>query len=271
MDKFQADTFYPVYAGSMPWLIRGGCAIALDNMEGQTHGERRENCNETLERLMQSLFLETGVHHHGGAASPVFSSDRCYERIVRRVAEVAQDVMGEREDLTAKGYSTDDEGELEPAEHWHRCFDVVKMEWEAVKRENPGLYPWFRRAGNEVDNRKHLEDILQKLGDTWRTRDYLLNLMDSQDAVRDSLEAEGVYDLRPMALFMLAVVRAEELENEGIRVTRAVRAKYGDEQGLPQALEGLLGGQRSVAWWLRESEMLADVDGTGEVAGVGMD
>jgi hypothetical protein len=239
-------------------LLEDGEAMTLDNMEGQTHGERRENCNETLERLMQSLFLETGVH--GGGASPVFSSDRCYERIVRRVAGVAQDVMGGKNDtgLTGTGYNTEDE--LEPADHWHGCFDVVKMEWEAVKRENPGLHPWFRRAGNEVDNRKHLEDILQKLGDTWRTRDYLLNLMDSQDGVRDSLEAEGVYDLRPMALFMLAVVRAEELETEGIKVTRAVRAKYGDEEGLPQALEGLLGGQRSVAWWLRESEMLA-VDG----------
>ena len=63
-------------------------------------------------------------------------------------------------------------------------------------------------------------------------------------------------DLRPMALFMLAVVRAEELEAEALRVTRAVRARHGDA-GLPVGLEGLIGGERSLQWWLRETREVA--------------
>jgi hypothetical protein len=41
-----------------------------------------------------------------------------------------------------------------------------------------------------------------------------------------------------------------------LRVTRSVRAKYGDA-GLPSGLEGLLGGQRSLQWWLRETDALS--------------
>ena len=51
-------------------------------------------------------------------------------------------------------------------------------------------------------------------------------------------------------MLMLLAVRAEELEVEGLRMTRVVRSKYGEE-GLPK-LEGWLEGERSVAWWMRE-------------------
>lgn len=167
-------------------------------------------------------------------------------RVVQRVEGLA------REHTSA--YDSDDE--LEPADNWHRCMDVVRREWEIWKSECPSLYPWHRRSGTETDNRLHLEDVLVRLGDTWRARDHLLSLMDNNDSSTEADEqmiSSPKCDLRPMALFMLAVVRAEELEAEGLRVTKAVRAKYGDA-GLPVGLEGLLGGQRSVLWWLRETE-----------------
>lgn len=194
----------------------------------------------SIEGLMQGLFLGS-------------------ERVVRKVEGVAHDVMSE--EGRGGGYDTDND-ELEPAEHWHRCLNEVTREWEQVKLESPWLYAWYREPGHEEDNRKHLECVLHKLGDMWRARDYLLSQMDGggeDEVVVDSKHC----DLKPMALFMLAVVRAEELEEEALRVTRSVRAKYGDEMGLPQALEGLLGGQRSVAWWLRETEVGVDCSGDG--------
>ena len=194
----------------------------------------------SIEELMQGLFLGS-------------------ERVVRKVEGVAHDVMSE--EGRGGGYDTDND-ELEPAEHWHRCLNEVTREWEQVKLESPWLYAWYREPGHEEDNRKHLECVLHKLGDMWRARDYLLSQMDGggeDEVVVDSKHC----DLKPMALFMLAVVRAEELEEEALRVTRSVRAKYGDEMGLPQALEGLLGGQRSVAWWLRETEVGVDCSGVG--------
>lgn len=190
----------------------------------------------SIDGLMQGLFLGS-------------------ESVVRRVQQVAQDVVGEHERVGG-GYDTDND-ELEPAEHWHRCLREVRQGWEGVKQESPWLYAWYREPGHEGDNRKHLESVLHKLGDMWRARDYLLSQMDSEGDDDDTLGHKKC-DLTPMALFMLAVVRAEELEEEGLKVTRAVRAKYGDEMGLPQALEGLLGGQRSVAWWLRETEVGVD-------------
>lgn len=170
------------------------------------------------------------------------------DRVVRTVEGVALEVGTKN-----SGYDSDDE--LEPADRWHRCLDAVRSEWELWKSECPSLHPWHRKEGHEVDNRLHLEDVLVRLGDTWRARDYLLGLMDARDnnsGEEDTMINHHVCDLRPMALFMLAVVRAEELEMEGLRVTRAVRMKYGDA-GLPVGLEGLLGGQRSLRWWLRET------------------
>lgn len=138
----------------------------------------------------------------------------------------------------------------DPAIHWQQCMQVVRDEWELWKSDYPWLHAWFRQDGDETDNRKHLETVMTKLGDTWRHRDHLLFLMDQE---QPSLCHENC-DLRPMALFMLAVVRAEELEEEALKVTRAVRAAYGDA-GLPSGLEGLLGGQRSLLWWLRETDV----------------
>ena len=169
------------------------------------------------------------------------------ERIVKKVEGVAQHVAEQQ----AEGYVTDND-ELEPAEHWHRCLKEVRSEWEVVKQENESLRPSYRKPENEEDDVKHLEDLFFKLGDMWRARDYLLNQMDSEHGSEEC--RQGI--LKPMALFMLAVVRSEELESEALRMTRVVRAKFGDGAGLPKSLEGLLGGQRSVAWWLRETEVV---------------
>lgn len=211
---------------------------------------------------MSGLFLGGGEHDKTGSNDP---SGKCgCSRVVKTVEAVAQDVI-RRQDLRP-GYEPDDDDdnddgendfELEPAEHWHKCLNEVRGEWERWKAECPSLHPWYRRAGRELDNRLHLEDVLVRLGDSWRARDFLLELLLETDEGQDPFTNRQA-DLRPMALFMLALVRAEELEAEGLRVTRAVRARYGDEAGLPRALEGLLGGQRSVQWWLRESESLAE-------------
>lgn len=184
--------------------------------------------NISIEGLMSGLFLGTET------------SWDC-SRVVRRVEEQA-----------SVGDELDDE--LEPADRWHRCMDVVRQEWEQWKSESPELHAWHRRRGNETDNRKHLEDVMMRLGDTWRARDYLLSVMDCRDDDRGGVICSQACDLRPMALFMLSIVRAEELEAEGIRVTKAVRAKYGDA-GMPDGLEGLLGGERSVLWWMRETAL----------------
>jgi hypothetical protein len=74
--------------------------------------------------------------------------------------------------------------------------------------------------------------------------------IDNKDDRDGSGLSEYFGDYRDMAVFILLVVRAEELELEGLRMTRVVRSKYGEE-GLPK-LEGWLGGERSVAWWMRE-------------------
>lgn len=201
----------------------------------------------TLEGLMSGLFLgelENDPDHL-----------EC-DRVVRTVEGIAL-AAGTKN----AGYDSDDE--LEPADRWHRCLDAVRSEWELWKSECPSLHPWHRKEGYEMDNRLHLEDVLMRLGDTWRARDFLLGLMDARDHDdEDTMINHRECDLRPMALFMLAVVRAEELEAEGLRVTRAVRKKYGDA-GLPIGLEGLLGGQRSLRWWLRETGQDQDA-GSGE-------
>lgn len=184
-------------------------------------------------------------------------------RVVKTVEGMAQQEEARTHFTGGDNYYDTDIDELEPADRWHRCLDAVRREWEVWKSECPSLYPWHRREGSEVDNRLHLEDVLKRLGDTWRARDYLLGLMDRNEEEDDAgkMICYQACDLRPMALFMLAVVRAEELEAEGLRVTKAVRAKYGDA-GLPVGLEGLLGGQRSLLWWLRETEQ----EGMGEEA-----
>lgn len=207
----------------------------------------------TVEALMSGLFL--GGHKETG------HENGCL-RVVRTVEAVAREVV--REQDSRGGYEPDDDDddgndyELEPAEHWHRCLDLVRGEWERWKAECPSLHPWYRREGRELDNRLHLQDVLERLGDSWRARDFLLGLLMETEERQDPFTNQQA-DLRPMALYMLALVRAEELEAEGLRVTRAVRARHGDEAGLPEALEGLLGGQRSVQWWLRESESQAEL------------
>lgn len=220
----------------------------------------------SLENLMSGLFLGACEGDQGGRVFD--SSDGC-ARIVNLVQEKAQESCVKRRKMRVdhdnneddQQYDSDDE--LEPAERWHQCLTAVRAEWEVWKSERPSLYPWFRKSGHESDNRLHLESVLIRLGDVWRARDHLLGVL-TADRVEGDDVSDGTprfvtsqdCDLCPMALFMLTVVRAEELEAEGLRVTRSVRAKYGDA-GLPNGLEGLLGGQRSLQWWLRETDALS--------------
>ena len=189
----------------------------------------------SIESLMSGLFL--------GPDAP-----ECV-RVVRKVEELARESRG-LGDMGEDGYYS--EVDLEPVDRWHSCMDTVRRDWHLWKEECPQLHPWHRRAGHETDNRLHLEDVLHRLGDAWRARDYLISHMIDRDEESEREIRFQDCDLRPMALFMLAVVRAEELEAEALRVTRAVRARYGDA-GLPVGLEGLIGGERSLQWWLRET------------------
>ena len=76
-----------------------------------------------------------------------------------------------------------------------------------------------------------------------------------EKAVKNGENGEVSPDwMEKATVFLMCSVGAEELEEEGLRTTRKVRAKFGD--GCLPALEGWLGGQRSVAWWMRESAVL---------------
>ena len=196
-------------------------------------GEREE---DTVEALMARLSVRS-------------------ERLVRRIEEDARSdkylegtVFPWDEDEGCEG------GDL-AAEHWHRCLEVVRGELREMQREDPRLCAWFRSEdGKPEDDRAHLERVMRKLSSMWRLRDHLLGCM-VNNKVGAGIGGEDVAMIRDMAVYMMAVISAEELELEGLRMTRAVRERYGDE-GLP-ALEGWLGGERSVAWWLRESAGLA--------------
>ncbi len=227
--------------------------------------DEQQQIGLTLEHLMSGLFLGEEAASLGLQHRFDWGCERVVKVVEGKALEYNCNCRNEPEERAeTEGYDSDnddDDDELEPADRWHKCLDAVRAEWELWKSECPSLYPWHRRPGNEADNRLHLEDVLVRLGDTWRARDYLLGLL-----MADREDEEGgdcgsgcsrvitsqECDLRPMALFMLAVVRAEELEAEALRVTRAVRARYGDA-GLPVGLEGLLGGQRSLLWWMRET------------------
>ena len=183
---------------------------------------------------------------------------RRVEENVRRLGSFGDGLLDEEERRYLEGtvfpWDGDDEDEDSgvtcgdsAAEHWHRCVEVVREELREMQREDPRLCAWYREAGTG-DDRVHLECVMRKLGGVWRLRDHLLGCL-----IRAGVDG-GEQAIREMAMYMMTVISAEELELEGLRVTRAVREKHGDE-ALP-ALEGWLGGERSVAWWLRESGSL---------------
>ena len=141
--------------------------------------------------------------------------------------------------------------EHDPLDNWFACLELVRAVWDQLKGSNETLCAGYRAAGEEGD-KEHLDSVMHRLSSTWRLRDHMLGRIDDEES-----RLSGHFgDYRDMALFILLVVRAEELELEGLRMTRLVRSKYGEE-GLPK-LESWLGGERSVAWWLREC-MLGDV------------
>lgn len=139
---------------------------------------------------------------------------------------------------------------------WDRWLEVVKREIRAMQQEDERVCAWYRTPGTEDDDLAHLDNVMRKLSDVWRLRDHVLGFMDEK-AVYDGETGEVSPDwLEKATFFLMCSIGAEELEEEGLRTTRMVRAKFGD--GCLPALEGWLGGQRSVAWWMRESAVLVD-------------
>ena len=149
------------------------------------------------------------------------------------------------------GMKNDNKKEDDLLGEWFEVLELVRAEWNRIKSGDETLCAGYRAMGQE-DDKEHLDVVMHKLSCAWRMRDHMLGRIDESDTVSNLLSVH-FGDYRDMALFILLVVRAEELELEGLRMTRVVRSKYGDA-GLP-VLEGWLGGERSVAWWLRESTL----------------
>ena len=144
---------------------------------------------------------------------------------------------------------------------WDRWLDVVKREIRAMQQEDERVCAWYRTPGTEDDDLAHLDNVMRKLSDVWRLRDHVLGFMDEKAAMTRNDGENGGEEVSPdwlekATFFLMCSIGAEELEEEGLRTTRMVRAKFGD--GCLPALEGWLGGQRSVAWWMRESAVLVD-------------
>lgn len=136
---------------------------------------------------------------------------------------------------------------------WQEWLAVVRREMRAMQQEDERVCAWYRKPGTEEDDLAHLENVMRKLSEVWRLRDHVMGFMDEEAVVCDADGEMSAIFVEKVTFFLMCSLGAEELEEEGLRTTRVVRAKYGDDK-LP-ALEGWLGGQRSVAWWLRESEV----------------
>jgi hypothetical protein len=160
-------------------------------------------------------------------------------RMALHSGAISMCVQAELTGITTKEQKDDLLGE------WFEVLELVRAEWNRIKAGDESLCAGYRAMGQE-DDKEHLDVVMHRLSCAWRMRDHMLGRIDDTFHMHFG-------DYRDMALFILLVVRAEELELEGLRMTRVVRSKYGDA-GLP-VLEGWLGGERSVAWWLRESTL----------------
>lgn len=234
-------------------------------MEGMTHDDHRERRDALLtsddilmsvamSRLcMQSYRVVRAVRERqkgvatvvGEGGGEIFEFDTDTEDNTNDDGDGVKEEDGGRSMVTNADVVTG----VSPAV-WQEWLAVVRREMRAMQQEDERVCAWYRKPGTEEDDLGHLENVMQKLSEVWRLRDHVMGFMD-EEAVCDADGEMSAIFVEKVTFFLMCSLGAEELEEEGLRTTRVVRAKYGDAK-LP-ALEGWLGGQRSVAWWLRES------------------
>ena len=175
-------------------------------------------------------------------------SDRVIRAVRREAHHHHHDPTEECDDIVSMGEETNADivGALS-ADVWQRWLDVVRKEIGAMQGEDERMCAWYRKPGTEEDDLAHLENVMRKLSDVWRLRDHVLGYMDEK-SIDEDVNSEW---MEKTTVFLMCSIGAEELEEEGLHTTRMIRGKLGD--GCLPALEGWLGGQRSVAWWMRES------------------
>ena len=134
---------------------------------------------------------------------------------------------------------------------WDEWLAVVRRELRQMQEEDERVGAAYRIPGTEEHDQAHLMHVMRKLSEVWRLRDHVLGFMDERADIEEDTGVNSEW-IEKMTFFLMCSIGADELEEEGLKTTRLVRAKHGDA-GLNGALERWLGGQRSVAWWLRES------------------